>query len=396
MEVSTRSSGAVHKTSATDEAAEPRAVLIDSLLAESEAIARRTVTEIRAQMPSYELIPEDEHAIGVQLAFAQVLGAARDGRLDPGDHELDELAATGEERARMGLSLDDLLHAWRIGVQVAVREARAAGTRLGVDPIRVLDLVESVLAWSDRGMAAHAEGHRRATLELERADERQRAAFVAGVLQGTLASSEIRGHAETYRVDPERVYLALRLRPVGGATHEQLVRALGLFGGAHGHGLAAVVEGDLAGFVRESPANVTSAVVGVGPPRRLEHLAESFRLATRALSTADGFGLEGIHDLSTLGLRPAIAADRDVGDAVCARYLDPLSASGAEAELPASLRAYFACGMRVEPAAEKLFVHPNTLRYRISRFEELTGASLRDPTVAFEVWWALERASLRA
>jgi len=36
------------------------------------------------------------------------------------------------------------------------------------------------------------------------------------------------------------------------------------------------------------------------------------------------------------------------------------------------------------------------MRYRLGRFEELTGASLRDPVAAFEVWWALERASLRA
>ena len=35
--------------------------------------------------------------------------------------------------------------------------------------------------------------------------------------------------------------------------------------------------------------------------------------------------------------------------------------------------------MHVERAAEQLFVHPNTLRYRIGRFEELTGANLRNP-----------------
>ena len=51
--------------------------------------------------------------------------------------------------------------------------------------------------------------------------------------------------------------------------------------------------------------------------------------------------------------------------------------------------------MHVERTAERLFVHQNTVRYRLARFEELTGASLRDPKVAFEVWWALERAAMR-
>lgn len=50
--------------------------------------------------------------------------------------------------------------------------------------------------------------------------------------------------------------------------------------------------------------------------------------------------------------------------------------------------------MHFDRAASRLFVHQNTLRYRIGRFESLTGVSLRDPKVAFEVWWALERSAL--
>jgi DNA-binding PucR family transcriptional regulator len=36
-------------------------------------------------------------------------------------------------------------------------------------------------------------------------------------------------------------------------------------------------------------------------------------------------------------------------------------------------------------------VHPNTLRHRLRRFEEATGANLRRPTDLVELWWALER-----
>jgi DNA-binding PucR family transcriptional regulator len=48
----------------------------------------------------------------------------------------------------------------------------------------------------------------------------------------------------------------------------------------------------------------------------------------------------------------------------------------------------------VETAAEQLHIHSNTLRYRLARFEELAGVSLRDPVVPFEVWWALQHASI--
>lgn len=136
-------------------------------------------------------------------------------------------------------------------------------------------------------------------------------------------------------------------------------------------------------------------MVGVGPPRPLSALADSFRIATRALLTADSFGLEGIHDLKSLGLRSAIAADRDLGETLSERYFKPLAATGSGDEIVASLRVYFAVGMHVERAAERLFVHPNTLRYRLGRFEELAETSLRDPAVAFEVWWALEYSSMQ-
>jgi hypothetical protein len=244
-------------------------------------------------------------------------------------------------------------------------------------------------------MVTVASAHRRAELELVRQDQERRAAFVREMLFGTLTPAEVRTHAGAYGLDPARDYVSIRARAVAESARPALERALGFHEAAqHRRGLYALIDGDLAGFLREPPRGPIEGCVGVGPARTLDRLTESFRLATRALDTAAGFGLTGIHDIAGLGLRAAIAADRDVGDLLTERYLDPLRESGSAAELEASLRAYFACGMHVERSAERLFVHQNTVRYRIARFEELTGVSLRDPGVAFEVWWALERAAM--
>ena len=105
------------------------------------------------------------------------------------------------------------------------------------------------------------------------------------------------------------------------------------------------------------------------------------------------FDMIGVCDFDALGALPAIVADRAVGDALVGRYLEPLAAS--RAEIAASLRALFESDMHVDRAAEQLFVHPNTLRYRIGRFEEITGANLRNPRSALEVWWALQRDAIR-
>src|SRR5258705_3476120 len=59
-------------------------------------------------------------------------------------------------------------------------------------------------------------------------------------------------------------------------------------------------------------------------------------------------------------------------------------------------RRYLENGMRVEATANAMFVHANTLRYRLRRFEELTRSDLKDPDQRMEVWWALEKARLDA
>ena len=47
--------------------------------------------------------------------------------------------------------------------------------------------------------------------------------------------------------------------------------------------------------------------------------------------------------------------------------------------------------MQAPRTAEVLCVHPNTVRYRIAKFEELTGVTFRTSrTASFEVLWALE------
>jgi hypothetical protein len=370
--------------------------LFDALLGEHEMLSRRVRETLQAELPVYRSLPREELEADVRLEVERVIRSARAGRTAVSDRELADLAEVGERRARQGVALDDMLRAWRIGVQVLVSYAREVGRRIGIDDDQVLEFVESTLAWADVAMVTTAGGHRQAELDLALADQERRAAFVRGALFGALPPAELRVQAEAYSLDPTREYVAVRARAPEGGETRQLERALGFHDAAqHRRGLSAVIDGDVAGFLREPPLGDVEGVVGVGPPRPLERLTESYRLATRALVAAHASGLEGIHDVASLGLRAAVAADADVGDALRARYLDPLAEGSSAAELMATVRTYLANEMHVERTAEQLFVHQNTVRYRLARFEELTGASLRDPQVAFEVWWALERAAMR-
>jgi len=209
---------------------------------------------------------------------------------------------------------------------------------------------------------------------------------VLALLTGTLSDAELRRDSATHGLDADREYVPFRARAAGHRAASAL---------AGDGGLVITLDRDLAGIAPRAPAPVPGAACGVGPPARLAGVAASFAVASRALQTAVAFGQEGTFSLADLSIRPAILADEPLGDAFAARYLEPLDALGRMGtELDATLRAWFDQEMRIEETARVLHVHPNTLRHRLRRFEEVTGTTLRDPRHLVELWWALERRRL--
>ena len=371
-------------------------ILFDTLLAQRAQVAARVREAIQVQLSSYRTMPREALNNEVGFQVEQVLRSAHAGHAAVSDSELVELAAIGETRAHQGVPVDDMLRAWRIGVEVVIGYAREAARQLDIDDAQVLEFVQSTLAWSDVAMVTTARAHRKTELALALAEEERGTSFVRGALFGTTPATELRIQAEAYGLDPTREYVAVRAWLGEDSAQRKLERAIGFHDPLrHRRGICAVIDGDIAGFLSEAPPTIAHSAVGYGPPRPLDRLAESYRLAARALMTMQACGLRGVHDIASLGLRAAVVMDADVGDWLRKRYLEPLEAGGSPCELIATLRAYLGCGMHVERTATRLFVHQNTVRYRLARFEELTGASLRETEALFEVWWAVELPGMR-
>lgn len=362
--------------------------IVQALAGQEDALVARFSDRIQSEIASYREMDREvldaDVADGVQRALRLRLGESID------DAEAAGLAEAGERQALRGDRLEDLLRAWRIGMTGLAEVVREVGDQQGADPRVMLDLVVSFLSWSDQAAVAVATAHRRAELELARRDQERRGSLVRGVLLGTVPAAEVRVQLDGYRLDPAAEYHAVRARPAAGAEPSTIARPLGV-DDAHltGRGLLALLDGDVAGFLRRLPPGDLPGVVGVGPACPMERLGESFRLATRALATAEAFGLTGVREFGDLGLLPAILADRDVGKELHRRYVAPVGSTAAAKEVITSVRAYLAAARHIETAAAELTVHPNTVRYRLARFEELTGADLRDTRVAAEVWWVL-------
>lgn len=365
------------------------------MLDDAERVAELGAARMQELLPSYANVPRDELLPVVLANTRNLLAMIIDPDFDRTNVE-EDYRASGETRAQQGISGDEMLRAWRIGLEVTREEAHVLADRLGIGKDVLLEFVEATLRWGDVGMVATASAHREAEFELARHEQHHRTNLVRGILFGTLAPATIRVEAASYGLDVSAQYRALRARPDDELTVRALERQLGVADGAGPRrGLAALLDGDLVGFVVDPPRGSISARVGIGPPAALHDLGNSFRLATRALEGAAATDLTGPVEISQLGLWPAVIADRDVGDELLRRIVEPVLAHGrtGEAVLETVVR-YLANDLRLEVTAEEMFLHVNTVRYRLRRFEELSGMSLRQVDDLVQVWWAIQRHRL--
>ena len=79
----------------------------------------------------------------------------------------------------------------------------------------------------------------------------------------------------------------------------------------------------------------------------------------------------------------AIAKD-EAAALACKRLLLPLQREDAERgnNLVTTLRSYYACGLRVDKTAERMFLHRNSVRYRLDRIRALLHLDIDLPAVS--------------
>ncbi|WP_240199811.1 MULTISPECIES: CdaR family transcriptional regulator [unclassified Burkholderia] len=133
-------------------------------------------------------------------------------------------------------------------------------------------------------------------------------------------------------------------------------------------------------------AERAARLVGAEPRMRnigiglMNHGADGWAASvTEALKAVDFAPRDGqsrrIHRYSSMAIEESVRGTPNV-----LRYLVSLieQLSG-EADLIATLAAYFESGQRRRVTAERLNIHPNTLIHRLERIETVLGASLDDP-----------------
>jgi hypothetical protein len=359
--------------------------LLDYLDDQLPAVSGRIAEAFRAEVPFYAPVPSAELRPGIEGDMRRAIAALREGRALTAD-DVAESARVAEERARQGVPSDAMMQAFRLAVREIWALLRGEGARRGVAPEAMLDLSEDIWRIADSMMQLASVAHREIELEAARRDDLHRTSFLHGVLFGAIGPADLAAQAAAYGLAADRAYVPFRARHAGSAFElERELRS------RLAPAIVGVLDGDVAGLLAARPFDAdVGAPVGVGPLAHLDALEASFQLASRALDTACAFGLTGVHALDDLTPEAIVVSEAHLGRRLVERYLGPLDGAFGRV-LEDTLHAWFEHSMSVDRTAKALFVHPNTLRLRLRRIEELTGADLRRTRDVVELWLALLR-----
>jgi hypothetical protein len=376
----------------------------DAMRAELPEVAEQTVAAIVVEVPSYadafggDMGRTIENAVQLALGGFLMLASAGAGAdaSTPIQPALDGAYALGRGEARSGRSMDALLGAYRVGARVSWRHMAASGVRAGLTAEQLARFAELVFAYIDQLSAASVAGHSDELATSGRVRERYLERLADLLLAGS-PPDDLAAAAERAGWAPPRTLTAVILpeAKVRGALLTLDPRTLR--SGTDVPDAPAQVElgvllvPDAGG--RSRPALMRSLAerdAVVGPARPWTAVQSSYARACRAvglgLTSHDG-PLDTEQRLADLVLR----ADAEALADLRAQVLAPLDDLGPTArdKLTETLRSWLLHQGRREQVATELFVHAQTVRYRMTQLRQLYGARLDDPRTVLELTIAL-------
>ncbi len=296
----------------------------------------------------------------------------------------------GRGEARSGRSTDALLSAYRIGARVSWRAMSARGVHAGLDADTLAGFAELVFFYIDQLSAASVAGHTDELATTGRVRQRRLERVAHHLLAGSGVESVTDAAERADWTPPETLTAVLvaeeQVRPALAALSPQTLQAadppgldegvLLLVPDAHGRRRSALLRA------------LADRSATTGPARPWLEVAASYDRALRAR----GQGLTG--DTDTHLTRLVLTADPEALADLRARALAPLAdlRPATIEKLTETLRYWLLLQGRRDEVAEALFVHPQTVRYRMGQLREAYGDRLEDPEEVLALTVALGSA----
>ena len=381
------------------------APVADEMREELPAVAEQTVAAIVVEVPSYadafsgEMGRNIENAVQLALGgFLQLASEGGDGDAStPIQPALDAAYSLGRGEARSGRSMDALLGAYRVGARVSWRHMADSGVRAGLSAEQLAHFAELVFAYIDQLSAASVAGHSDELATTGRVRERYRERL-ANVLLSRASQQDKVAAAERADWALPRTLTAVivpeaRVRTALGSLDARTLRSTEEVPGSAASGeLVALLVPDAEG--RSRPALMRSlreAEAVVGPARPWDEVDSSYARALRARQLGLAPGEDGALDTEQRLPELVLRADEPALADLRAQALTPLAdlSESAREKLTETLRSWLLHQGRRDAVAAELFVHPQTVRYRMTQLRELYGPRLEEPATVLALILAL-------
>lgn len=361
-------------------------------------IADRTVAAITADVPSYA------HALSgpmgetiratVQEALGGFISLAARGRAGaaqtPTAPAVEGAYQLGRGEARSGRSVDALLSAYRIGARVSWHEMSSTAVHNGIEADTLGRFAGLVFAYIDELSASSVAGHNDELANTGRVRERLLEQVADHLLDGS-ASELVETAAERAGWPVPKTLTAVvvpesQVRAVETAIAGESLQSTETLPVESCEGMVLLLVPDVHGRGRSA---LLGALLGVdavaGPARPWLQVRSSYERALRV--RALGLGADSEEHLAELVLMADESALRDLRSRALAP-LSGLSATSAD-KLTETLRSWLLHHGRRDAVAAELFVHAQTVRYRMGQLRQLFGERLEDPRAILELTIAL-------
>jgi len=372
--------------------------IAEMLVARRHTLAMEIAAQVKREIPEYVAPPREalEHIAGhIDLLAAIIHGR----RVVAADYDF--IAPHAARRARDGVPLSAFLHAFRLGIRV-LWDTVVADTGAGVQA-RAATLsaarpfLESLNASSTQAASAYLEAQQ--SLAAEGAGARRdlleqllSGRPLSGPRMGSLAAEAdlhentrcvVVVASDTGPLDQDAARTAASelvqaaasaIRPLSVARHEELVIVRAVRTGELGR---------LSRRLRAAQASLAARVIGMRVGVSTEHdgLAGVPIAYAEARRAAEGAGAHGgVVSLSELTPADYLTSHADevaarlVPEAVRSFIAEDIERDGT---LVDTVLAYAESDMNLARTAERLHIHVNTARYRLTRIAERTGCEPR-------------------
>jgi hypothetical protein len=377
--------------------------VIEVMRAELARTGGETVHAIRREVPEYadpfrgEMGRTIENAVTLALGGFLDLAALQPAGRGTFERVWDAAYALGRGEARSGRSMEALLSAYRVGARVAWRDLSAAAVGAGVPAGTIASFAELVFDYIDELSAASAAGHADELARTGRVRLRYLERLAQALLRGDPVA-DVEAHAQRAEWPLPEVLSAVvlpesrvraALAQVDPATLQATEQVPDL------EDLPDLTVLLVPGRTRDSRAALLRGLAGrgavVGPTLPWGEARGSLERALRvvrllAAEPADGPGDRPGDRVLTVDTedhldRLVLTADPDARADLRAQVLAPLRdlRPAAADKLEETLRAWVRHQGRREDMAAELFVHPQTVRYRMGQLRELYDDRLTDP-----------------